>query len=477
MSKSDLDLLVIGGGVTGLTVAREVRRLRPDWKVAVLESDPQPGGTMRSDRVEGCLCERGPNGFLTNVSFTYDFSRELGLEDRLLPAADVARNRYLWIRGKLRPVPLSPPAFLKSDLLSLRGRLRVLLEPLAGRPKAGHEDSIHDFASRRIGNEAASVLVDAMVAGIHAGDPRELSLEATFPRMQEMEERYGSLMKAMISMHREKKRNGGGGGPTGPGGVLTSFDQGMEVLIQTLAGELGGLLETGVAASGVEPDPEGYRVHIVEDGGSYRTRQLVVATPAHVSKGILERSFPRIAATLDEIPYAGITVACLIYKRGQFPGALDGFGFLIPRGQGPRMLGCIWVGSIFPTHVPEDRVLMRVMIGGSRDPEAVLLPEGKTVDLIHRDLGRILGPIDGQPMESVLYRHPRGIPQYVLGHPGRLRTLDRELESHPGLHLAGNAYRGIGVNDCVREARSLARRITEAAPHPDDGVAINRGES
>jgi oxygen-dependent protoporphyrinogen oxidase len=131
MTKPDLDLLVIGGGISGLTVAREARRLRPKWKVRVLESDPRPGGTMRSDRVEGCICEWGPNGFLTNVPYTADFSRELGLENRLLPAGDAAQNRYLWVRGKLRPVPMTPPAFLKSNLLSVRGRLRVLLEPVA----------------------------------------------------------------------------------------------------------------------------------------------------------------------------------------------------------------------------------------------------------------------------------------------------------------------------------------------------------
>jgi oxygen-dependent protoporphyrinogen oxidase len=191
--------------------------------------------------------------------------------------------------------------------------------------------------------------------------------------------------------------------------------------------------------------------------------QVVLAIPSFAAHDVLERHFPRVAWPLDEIPYAGITVACLVYERRQVHHPLEGFGFIVPRGQGPRLLGCIWTGSIFPPHVSDGRVLLRAMLGGARDPEAALLSEGRTVDLVHGELDRILDGIDGRPVEAALFRHAKGIPQYVPGHPERLETLERRLAEHPGLHLAGNAYRGIGVNDCVREGRALAARIAEAA--------------
>ncbi len=469
-----VDVVVVGAGVSGLTVAREVLRLDPERSVTVLEAEGGPGGTMRSDRVAGCLCEWGPNGFLTNVPHTWELARELELGDRLLPADPSAERRFLWVRGELRALPMKPPAFMKSDLLSLKGRLRILLEPFMGRGPEGDE-TVMSFASRRIGPEAASVLVDAMVSGIYAGDPSNLSLRAAFPRMADMEARHGSLVKAMLALRRERKRRaaGPGGGPMGPGGALTSFDEGMEVLIRRLASILGPRLATGIRVTAMAPHPGGWRL-TVEDREGIRTvaaRQVVLAVPSYVAQALLEPCAPRLALRLGEIPYAGITVACMIYDRSQVRHPLDGFGFLVPRGQGPRLLGCIWTGSIFPPHVSGGKVLLRAMVGGARDPEGAALSEGRTVDLVHGELDRMLGGIEGRPAETALYRHPKGIPQYTPGHPERLEALARGLEAHPGIHLAGNAYRGIGVNDCVREARELARTLTgSAAPASAGGM-------
>ena len=414
--------------------------------------------------MRGCLCEHGPNGFLTNVPDTWSLAQDLGLGDRLLPADDSSDLRYLWVRGGLKALPMHPAAFFTSDLLSVKGRLRVLLEPFMGRAPDGGDETVYAFASRRIGEEAASTLVDAMVSGIHAGAPDNLSLKAAFPRMAQMEEEYGSLVRALIALKRRRAReNRRGGGPMGPGGRLTSFDEGMEVLIQGLARELGPRLRTEAQVTRVEPGSDGgYRL-VVEEKGKVAVlpaKQVVLATPSFVSEEILEERFPEVAWPLGRIPYAGINVACMIYERDQIAHPLDGFGFLVPHGQGPRMLGCIWVGSIFPRHVPKGRVLLRVMVGGARDPEGALLSEGRTVDLVHAELDRILGGIRGRPVEAALFRHAKGIPQYVPGHLERLGKIDETLAAHPGLYLTGNAYRGIGVNDCVREARDLARRIT-----------------
>ena len=462
------DLVVIGGGISGLVTAREAARLHPEWTITVLEAEDRPGGTMRTERVAECICEWGPAGFLTNVPYTRDLAVELGLGDRLLPARDAAENRYLWVRGALRPVPLNPAAFLRSDLLSVKGRARVLAEPLMPKRASGQDESVLAFASRRIGSEAAQTLVDTMVSGIYAGDSGNLSLRATFPRMLEMEERYGSLIRAMIAAKRAKKNSGG---PGGPGGVLTSFAQGMEVLIQGLAEALGPRLVNGARMTEISRQGRDFAIHAEVAGASrvWRARQLVLAVPSYSAAKLSEPFAPVLAGELESIPYAGLSVVCLIYQRSQIPHPLHGFGFLVPRDQGLRILGAIWVGSVFPDHVPPDRVLLRVMLGGARDPEGPMLSEGRTIDIAHAEVSRVLGGINGVPMATRLFRHPKAIPQYVLGHPERLERIERERAHHSGLHLAGNAYRGIGVNDCVRESRALAERITasvETGEHP-----------
>ena len=469
-----VDVAVIGAGVSGLATAREVARLAPRASVVVIEAEKRPGGTMRSDRVKGCLCEWGPNGFLTNVPDTWDLAGELGLENRLLPADASAETRFLYVRGALRPVPMSPAAFLLSDLLSLKGRLRILLEPFMARAPAGSEDSVYSFAARRIGHEAASVLVDAMVSGIHAGNSAEVSLRAAFPRMADMEDRYGSLVTAMIAKQlaawKATKKGARpaepAGGPAGPGGRLVSFDEGMEVLIRALAGSIGNRLFVGTRVNRIDALGNGYRVSFERDGvpGTLNARQAVLATPAYVAAAMAGDDLTPLVAALNAFHYSAIAVVCMIYRRGQIAHPLDGFGFLVPHGQGPRMLGCIWTGSIFPAHVSGDRVLLRTMIGGARDPEGALMSEGRTSDLVHNELHRVLGGIEGTPDTVRIYRHPRGIPQYTLGHLNRVDALDRLLATRPGLHLAGNAYRGIGVNDCVREAGALARTIVGSLP-------------
>jgi oxygen-dependent protoporphyrinogen oxidase len=247
----------------------------------------------------------------------------------------------------------------------------------------------------------------------------------------------------------------------------------MEVLIRRLAEILGPRLRLSTRVQDLRRSEAGFAIR-AEGSGSRReihARRVVLAAPSFANQALLREEFPDIASVLGEIPYAGITVACLIYERRQITHPLAGFGFLAPRGQGLRMLGCIWTGSIFPPHVPEGRVLLRAMVGGARDPEGAMLPSGRTVDLVHAELERVLGRIDGRPVETALYRHAKGIPQYTVGHPERMTLLEERLGRVPGLHVTGNAYRGIGVNDCVREAVALAGRLLAAGPEAPATVA------
>jgi oxygen-dependent protoporphyrinogen oxidase len=505
-------VLVLGGGISGLTVAHGLLRQRESLpvplEVFVLEPERRPGGSMKTDLVDGYVVEWGPNGFLDREPATLDLARELSLETSLLRANRSAEKRYLFRGGRLRLLPMSPGAFLTSDVLSPAGRLRVLLEPLVPPRRVDHgedDESVLDFASRRIGREAATVLVDAMVSGIYAGDAAELELRSTFPRMQAMERDHGGLFRAMLAMRKAKRMaagasaraggpagtggpatvggsprvatQAGDGGPTGPGGTLTSFPKGMETLIRELALHLGDSLRTGVdvryvlaggSAASREywvrvdgdpgPMPEDFRLR----PGVLRADAIVVATPAHRADDLLREMDPALAQELHEIPYAGLAVVSTAYRLGDLRSPLDGFGFLVPRREGLRILGSIWVSSIFPPHAPGGFGFLRTMIGGAHDPDAVGLPDEGLLAITASDLERTMG-LRATPVFTRIHRQPKGIPQYVRGHGSRLAGIHDALTRYPGFYLAGNAYRGIGLNDCIREGRETVKEILELA--------------
>jgi len=475
-------LVVVGGGVAGLATALAARdRARaagPDLDVRVLEAAPRPGGNLRSERADGYTVEWGPNGFLDNVPATLDLVRRLGLEGELQPADAAAARRFLYRRGRLRELPTGALAFLFNSVLSLRGRLRVLGEPWSRPRPAGLDETVFAFAARHIGEEAAAVLVDAMVSGVFAGDSRQLSLASAFPKMWAMEEEHGSLVRAMMARGRERraaKRRlaelaargesapelSRPGGPAGPGGTLTSFRGGIETLIEGLVRVLareGGAVETGRAALRLERGgPARWRV--VADGGEPVAADAVVAAipaaPALSLVGPLDDNFEHALAA---IPAAGLAVVALAYDAKDVGGAADGFGFLAPRGEALRVLGCLWDSSIFPGRAPAGKVLLRAMIGGALDPAAVLLSDEELLAEVRRDLRRAMH-LKVAPERTWIFRHPGGIGQYTVGHRARLEKIAAGESRNPGLYLAGQSYYGIAMNACIEKAGPLADRI------------------
>lgn len=450
-------IVVVGGGVAGLSVARALAE-RPGVEVACLEGGEVPGGNVRTDRDAGFTCEWGPNGFLDNSPPTLELVRRLGIEDRLLPSDGSAAKRFIVRDGKLRALPSGPVGFLVSDVLSWRGKARVLTEPLRAGKRDLADESVLAFATRRIGAEAASVLVDAMVTGIYAGDPAALSLGATFPKMQRMEIEHGTLTRAMLA----KRKSGTGGGPAGPGGRLTSFRNGFRELPEALASALGASFRPRSKVVRVDPmGVRGFRVHL-ESGGPVDAQAVVLACPSWAAAPMVERADAALAGHLAAIPSASLAVVHLGYRASDLPSPLDGFGYLVPHGERRRLLGCLWASSIFPGRAPEGHALLTCMIGGARDAAAMELDDGALVSVIRRELGEIQG-IAGEPAFVKIFRHRRGIPQYVLGHPARLEAIERGLSRFPGLLVCGNSYRGISVNACIAESASIADRALAAA--------------
>ena len=455
--------IVVGGGVAGLATAFELRER--GVPAVVLEGSDRLGGNIRTTREDGFVVEWGPNGFLDNVPETLDLVRRIGASDRLRPASDAAKLRFLFRRGRLRALPEGPLSFLASRILTLGGRLRVLGEPFAkGPPPAAEDESVHAFATRRIGRQAADVLVDAMVSGVFAGDSRTLSLRSTFPKMYAMESRHGSLFKAMKAVGKARKaarRRGETverGGPAGPGGHLTSFDGGFETLVSSLRAALPeDSVRTGARVAGIAYEDGAWRVGL-EEGETLRSEHVVLATPAWNASRAVADLDSELAGLLDEIPGAGLAVIAAAWRDEDLPRPLDGFGYLVPRGEGPRSLGTLWDSSVFTDRAPEGWSLLRTMVGGAHDPEAIRLSDEDLTDIVLGDLRRTMG-ITTAPRRTWVFRHPRGIPQYERGHGARLDAIENRLTRWPGLHLTGNSYQGVSVNLCVVDAKRTAERL------------------
>lgn len=456
------DLVVVGGGIAGLACAHEAMLRRPDDAIVLVEAEGRLGGNIRTSREDGFTIEWGVNGFLNSVPETLELAREVGMEGELLPSNAAAAKRYIYRGGRLRAIPLSPPAFFRSDVLSVRGRLRILAEPFAARAREADE-TVHRFAARRIGREAADVLVGPMVSGVYAGDARVLSLRSTFPKMHEMESAHGSLVRALIARQRQARRrqravrSAAAGGPAGPAGSLTSFGPGMESFVDAIARRLGDeRIRRGARVTSVHKKGGEYAI-TVEGEDPLEARRVVVAAPARHAARFLAQLDGDLARDLDGIAYAGLAVVALAYRIEDLGGAApDGFGFLVPRGEGLRILGCLWDSSVFCERAPHGWVLLRAMIGGAHEPAAVDMAEEEILAVVRGDLAASMG-IESPPRWTRVYRHALGIPQYLVGHEDRLARIDARIAALPGLHLAGNSYRGVAVNNCVKEAKALVR--------------------
>ncbi len=446
-------IVIVGGGISGLSLAYFLLKKEPTLEVEVYESLNRAGGKIWTDKTDGFLCEWGVNGFLDNKPGTLELASELNLTP--LRSNDNARKRFIFSDNKLNLIPESPPAFFKSDLLSLKGRLRIIYEMFA--PKGGAEDeTLQAFATRRLGREAYEKLIDPMASGIYAGDSSRLSLKSCFPRINELEQTYGSLIKGMIKLQKEAKKTGKKVS-AGPGGVLTTFDGGMQVLIAALQDALGDRLKLGAAVASIDRKDDNYSVFL-ENGKEIEADILVLATPAHATSGIVRDMNRQVSDILDRISYPAVSVACLGFRREKIEHALDGFGFLIPHREGRNILGTLWDSSIFPNRAPEGSVLLRTMVGGARASDIAMQDDERILSDVMGELKAIMG-INAEPDLVRIYKHEKAIPQYNVGHQNILDDLYAVMSKCRGLYLTGNAYRGIGLNDCIENSYKWSEKI------------------
>jgi len=458
-------IAIIGAGISGLSTAHAIERMaaeaRLDVSVTVFERDGRTGGKIWSIKEDGYLCEWGPNGFLDSKPMTLDLCDQLGIRNQLERSNDNARKRFIYSGGILNRLPENGPMFLQSKLISWPGKIRLAQEFFRPRRTDGVDETLAEFARRRLGPEALDKLIGPMVSGIFAGNPETMSLKSCFPRIHELEQEYGGLLKAMIKLAKQKKAEVKAGkqvaSAAGPGGVLTSFVGSIQGLTDSMVNSLRGTVQVNQAVTSLRPVSGGWELALA-DGSRFDCEILVSAAPAHALKDLTAPFDETLSELFAGIPYAPMNVICFGYEREKIARDLDGFGYLIPKKEGCAILGTLWDSSIFPQRAPEGHVLLRSMMGGATNPEAIGLSDAEVKERTMAELKKIMG-ISEQPDFVRIFRHQRAIPQYVVGHAARLAVIDETLENYPGLVLAGNAFFGVGLNDCVNAANQAGEKV------------------
>lgn len=465
-------IAVIGAGISGLATAFQLKKRLQEsgisHRIRIFEKEATIGGKIGSVFRDGFRCEAGPNGFLDSKPSTLELCEELGLSDKLIRSNDAARRRFIYSQGELHELPASPPQFFFSNLLSLKGRLRIIGELWAPGPREGTDPTIAEFARRRLGEEAHAKLLDPMVAGVFAGDTERLSLESCFPRIAELERDYGSLIKAMMKLAKSSKKKTQSskfkaqsskdkGGPAGPGGRLTSFREGLSVLPHAIAEKFKEQITCNADLKKVEKTSQGFRL-LFPGAENFDCDCVVVATPACDAALPLAFIDEGLTTVLNHFEFAPATVVGLGFNETAIEHDINGFGFLIPKKEHRRILGTLWTSSIFPHRAPDGSILLRTIVGGARSPELAHLSEQETIAMVRGELKDIMG-ISAEPTFVQVFKWEKAICQYTVGHKARLQEINERRVRIPGLFLTGNSYKGIAMNNCTLNAFRTAEEV------------------
>lgn len=444
------EVVIVGGGISGLSLAYYLRRKAPALEIKIIEADNRVGGKILTESISGFLCEGGVNGFLSNRPSTIGLSVELNLEP--IKGSEKSKIRYILTDGKLTRVPDSPLKFLFSPLLSLRGKVRMLGEFFVKATADEIDESVESFVSRRVGREFHEKLIDALSTGIYAGDPTRMSMKSCFPKVYYLEKKYGGLIRGFLAAKREKRDV-----KTQPTGVLLSFREGMTELVRALEEVLSSSIIKGKRVLGLTKSQSGYTLSL-SDGVTVETEKVILACPAYDTAEILRDLDRELSKLLLKIPYPPLSVVAMAFKEEQIGFGTSLYGFLIPFRERRKILGTLFDSSIFPNRAPEGYSLLRTMVGGRRAPELAELDDDRLLDLTLQELRELL-KIRGEPHFVKIFRWQRAIPQYEVGHEENLKRIYEILSKFQGLYLTGNALRGVSVNDCIENSERLAEKI------------------
>jgi len=454
-----LSALVIGAGISGLSCAHFLRER--GVSVHLVEASDRPGGLIRSVEQEGFHFELGPQSFLSSDILAELISR-LHLEEQILVADSHAPRFILW-HDRLVKAPMRPLALLGTGLFGTRTKLRLLTEMFRRSHPPDGDESVASFVRRKFGEDLLGSLVGPMVSGIYAGDPERLSLRAAFPEFYRFELEYGSVLRGAMKSRPERKATPSANSPRPPSG-LCSFRDGVETLPRALAHSLVGALSYNAPLRGLRHSKsDGHAAFEAQVGAggpieTATTPAIVLATPCEVSARLLRHLDPRFADAFGEIEYAPVAVVSVGYARSTVGNPLRGFGFLVPRSEGLRTLGCVWSSSLFPGRAPEGHVSIAIFAGGATDPEICEWEDDRIAQHVTGEIARVL-QISAPPTTIRVQRYARALPQYNLGHSKTLDQLSRLSAAHPGLFFAGNYIAGPSLSTCVKQAQATSSAV------------------
>jgi len=449
-------VVIVGGGISGMAAAYYLRRARKDLNLILLEARERLGGVITTLHRDGFVVEGGPDSFIIQKPWALQLCHDLGIQQRLIAPDPANRKVYVLFRGRLQELPpglmTGVPArlgpFLKTRLISWPGKLRMALDLVLPRGSDSGDESLGAFIRRRVGREAVDRIADPILGGIHVSDVDRLSLAMTFPRLKELERQHRSLI---LGMRRESApQSAGTGSPfrTLPGGMaelvsaLQAGLQGVELRTSSPVEQVGRSLEVVTAAETIQADA------------------IILALPPHAARDILRAGHPQLAEAMGTIHSVSTATVALAYRDAQPSVALDATGFVIPRGEGRRILACTWSSRKFAGRAPEGSLLVRCFLGGERGEEILRQSDEALVQIAREELSELMGLRDA-PVLSAVYRWERANPIMEVGHLEKLKRIDKAMEASRNLFVAGGGIRGVGIPDCVRDAKNVARILAD----------------
>jgi oxygen-dependent protoporphyrinogen oxidase len=461
---------IVGGGISGLSAAftlEEKRKSGMPVEYVVFESSSRLGGVLVTDHVDGCIIEAGPDSFLTEKPWAADLCRKIGLGDQLIGSNDADRKTYILVRNKLVALPdglmfmvptrIMPTVF--SSLFSVRTKLRIAAEWFHPRRKAtaDEDETVADMVNRHYGSEMVDLLADPLLSGVYGGEAAHLSVRAVLPRFAEMEAKYGSLGRGMVAAR--SKTATAAKGSARP--LFSSLKEGMQQMIDALVARLDPkAVNTSSSVLSVtrqyQDQNHGWAVRSEHECNHFDA--VIIATPTHAAAAMLQGVDPKLASDLGGISYGSSVTVALGYDEKVRRSLPAGFGFLVPRGEGRRMLAATFVHNKFPHRAPENRAIVRCFLGGARDEQILQSSEAEIVEIVREELRGILA-LSAEPLFARVYKWKSAMAQYSVGHLERLQRIASLRQQLPGLALAGNGYRGIGVPDCVRSGVDAAGKV------------------
>jgi len=470
-----LRVAVVGGGVAGLAGAYRLLELKKekkaDLEMLLFERSGRVGGVIGTEKRDGFILEKGPDAFISEKPGCLELCRRLGIESEIIGTKDENRKSFVARGERLIPVPegfylIAPTrigSFLASPLLSLPGKLRVMLEPFVPKRVEESDESIGSFIRRRFGSEALEKVGQAMLAGIYTGDPNFLSLSATMPRFSQLEKKYGSVIRGLRAAAREK--NGALGAASGPRySLFLSFKNGMRTLTDEIAKRLPvGSVKLNSEINQIAYDPPAKKWRLVMKSGPVEWADVVcVTSPAKSAAGLLGQAARGLSEKLAAISYESVATINFAHRGADIAHRLDGFGFVVPKMEKRATIACSFSSQKFDGRAPKGFTLLRAFVGGVFGREYLDLEDADLINMVENELKAFLG-LNGKPLFTYLSRYPTSMPQYGVGHENLVKEIREELKKWPGLFLTGAAYRGVGIPDCITDAEAQAEAIRSFA--------------